>query len=106
MTGSWTGYLTINEAATECRVSSRTIRRWLSDARLPLRHYKLGRRVVIARADLQQWIEAHVATPTMVPTTVEKRALARLSPTARELLDGIVCAPAAPRRRNHVNSNE
>ena len=104
MTGSWSGYLTINEAAGESRLSSRTVRRALRDTRLPLRHYRVGRRVIIARSDLQAWIEAHGSTPATTPT-VEKRVLARLSPAARELLDGILCTPAAPHGRKAVNSH-
>src|SRR5262245_32193464 len=82
VTGAWAGYLTIGEAAAESRVSARTIRRALRDIRLPLRHYRIGRRVVIARADLRTWIEAHVGTPAPAAVT---DLLGRLSPDARQL---------------------
>ena len=98
MIGNWSGYLTIAESATESRLSSRTIRRGLRDPRCPLRHYRIGTRVVIARVDLQAWIEAHVSTPVMAPT-IEKRVLASVSPAARELLDGILNTQAGRPRQ-------
>jgi hypothetical protein len=54
--------------------------------------------VVIARVDLQAWIEAHISTPVIAPT-IEKRVLASVSPAARELLDGILNTQAGRPRQ-------
>ena len=63
-------YLTIDEAAAVCRLSARTVRRGLKSSVRPLRHYRVGRRVVIARSDLASWLEMHRAVPEVgVPAT-------------------------------------
>jgi excisionase family DNA binding protein len=53
------GYLTIAEAAGIARVCTRTIRRALGDRVRPLAHIRIGRRVLIAEADLRRWLDAH-----------------------------------------------
>ena len=84
-------YLTIGEAARAVRLSERTIRRALRDPVRPLRHYRPGRRVIITRADLTRWLEAHVAVLTAQPAVLD-----RISPAARALLDGLIGTPATP----------
>jgi hypothetical protein len=74
------------------RVSQRTIRRGLRDHVRPLGHYKIGRRVVIPARDLMSWLESHRA-PVTIPAPA---ILAKVSPPARELLDGLLGTPAAP----------
>ncbi len=56
-------HLTIDEAATLSRLSARTVRRGLKSADRPLRHYRIGRRVVIPRDDLDAWLEMHRVGP-------------------------------------------
>jgi excisionase family DNA binding protein len=85
-----TGFLTIAEAGSKARVSPRTIRRALRAPRMPLRHYRIGRRVVIDESDLEQWVKAHAAMPVVAPAVLD-----RMSPIARELLAGF-STPAAP----------
>lgn len=94
--------LTISEAAAVARCSAKTIRRAIHDRCKPLRAYRPGRAVVIAATDLDSWIRSRVVTPS--PHTVRDR----LSPTARELLDGLLDADSAPQRhprRNRANKD-
>jgi excisionase family DNA binding protein len=98
-------YLNLSEAATASRLSERTIRRALHDRKSPLRHYRIGRRVVIAETELRAWIEAHVSTTAPSPSKAAERVLTRLSPTARELLAGILCTPAAPQTAKRAISH-
>lgn len=74
------GYITIAEAAMIARVSSRTISRGLRDAVRPLRHFHIGRRVVIDERDLRQWVERGVVTasPASVLHPVSRSILAEL----------------------------
>ena len=60
---SLNSYLRIGEAADVARLSTRTIRRAMAAATHPLRHYRVGRRVVIARSDLVSWLEMHRVAP-------------------------------------------
>lgn len=97
------GFLTIAEAAEIARLSSRSIRRGLRDSKCLLRHYRVGRRVIIDRDDLERWIHSHAVVSAVAPAIVD-----RVSPSARGLLDGLVAAdsaphvhPAQPSARNH-----
>jgi len=56
-------FLTIDEAAAFSRLSTRTVRRGLRSVDRPLRHYRIGRRVVIPQHDLTTWLESHRAKP-------------------------------------------
>jgi excisionase family DNA binding protein len=47
-------FLTPREVATRCRASLRTVRRWIADGRLPV--HRLGRKVVVAEADLAAFL--------------------------------------------------
>lgn len=49
--------LSVPDAARRCSVSPFTLRRWLRLRRLP--HVRLGRRVLLAEADLAEFISAH-----------------------------------------------
>lgn len=62
---SLNSYLRIGEAADVARLSTRTIRRAMASATHPLRHYRVGRRIVIARLDLVSWLEMHRAVPVI-----------------------------------------
>jgi excisionase family DNA binding protein len=42
--------LTVAETAERCRTSIRTVRRWIAVGRIPI--HRLGRRILIAEADL------------------------------------------------------
>jgi excisionase family DNA binding protein len=94
------GFMTIAECAERARVSTRTIRRALHVSIGPLRHFKIGTRVIIAEADFQKWLAAHVAMPAV---TVAPSVLAQVSPVAREFLAGF-CTPAAPGASKAANS--
>jgi excisionase family DNA binding protein len=62
-----TKFLTIAEAAKRARVSERTIRRATAGEVKPLKHLRLGRRLIIAETDLVGWLESHAVTPTISP---------------------------------------
>jgi excisionase family DNA binding protein len=49
--------LTISEAAIFCRHGKRTIQRWLREGKLPYHRIAGGRRVLIARTDLDALIK-------------------------------------------------
>lgn len=51
-----TKYLTTDEVADLCRTSSETVRYWRHIGRGP-RGFKLGRRVLYAVEDVEQWID-------------------------------------------------
>jgi len=59
--------LTLAEAAKLSAVSERTLRRALREPTNPLRHARIGKCVVIAPADLEHWLERHVAPPPPPP---------------------------------------
>jgi excisionase family DNA binding protein len=93
-------FLTIDEAAEHVRVSPKTIQRAMRDRRNPLRHYRPGRRVVIARADLEAWLKLHVAMPAPSPTVLD-----RVSPLARSVLADLAATPAQPRGETHCRTS-
>ena len=66
-----TTFLTIAEASRRARLSPRSIRRALAGEVKPLRHFRIGRRVVISEADLAAWLEAHAVMPTIRPKVLE-----------------------------------
>lgn len=66
-----TVFLTIGESAARVRLSPRTIRKAIAGEAKPLRHFRVGRRVVIAETDLAHWLEDHAVTPTVNPKMVE-----------------------------------
>ena len=52
-------FQTIPEVAALCRVSVRTVRRWIDDGELVA--HRLGRRVLVAEEDLQAFLAARRA---------------------------------------------
>lgn len=56
-------YLTIEEVAAEYRVPLSTLRYWRVRGEGP-KSFKLGRRVVYLRRDLDAWVQAQYATAT------------------------------------------
>jgi hypothetical protein len=92
---------TIAEAAKHARVSERTIRRAFADPARPLGHLQVGRRKIIPERDLVAWLEAQRAPlPTFAPGV-----FAALSPTARELLSGLIGTPTAPGAAKSANGH-
>ncbi len=75
---------TIESAAKAACVSTKTIRRALRDPKRPLRHYRIGSRVVIAEENLHAWLELHAVNG--VPAAV----VDRISPAARAVVEGLV----------------
>lgn len=55
---------TVPQAAAVAQVSTKTIRRALTDYRRPLSHYRIGRRVVISRRALHGWMAANLGGAT------------------------------------------
>jgi excisionase family DNA binding protein len=53
--------LSIPEAASRLRVSKFTLRRWLRQRRLA--HYRLGRRVLLAEADVERFLAMNRVEP-------------------------------------------
>jgi excisionase family DNA binding protein len=53
------GFRTVPEVAALCRVSVRTVRRWIDDGELVV--HRLGRRVLVADEDLQAFLAARRA---------------------------------------------
>lgn len=49
--------ITVEELAEECRTSVETVHYWLKQGRAP-KSFKVGRRRLFARADVDAWIEA------------------------------------------------
>jgi excisionase family DNA binding protein len=49
-------YLTLTEVALICRVSERTVARWIACAGLPA--VRVGRRRMVRRAQLDVWLDA------------------------------------------------
>jgi excisionase family DNA binding protein len=49
-------FRTVREVAALCRVSGRTVRRWIGEGELTV--HRLGRRVLIADEDLQAFLAA------------------------------------------------
>jgi len=84
-------FLRLEEAAALAKLSTRTLRRALAVSTRPLRHYRIGRRVVIARRDLTAWIESHRAAPIVSPA-----AVAAAGPGVREILARLNRTPGAP----------
>jgi excisionase family DNA binding protein len=84
-------FLTLAEAAAVVRLSPRTLRRGMHDSRRPLRVARVGRRVIVERADLLAWLRAHVEVPA-----VSAPVLGRVSPAARELLEGLADVHRSP----------
>lgn len=62
-------YVSMAEAATILGVSYKTIQRAIRGIGRPLPHHRIGRRVVLARADLDRWITAQRDVPEAAPTT-------------------------------------
>lgn len=60
-------FLTIAEAAIRARQSTRTIRRAIAGEVRPLRHFRIGRRVVISETDLDRWVGDHAVMPCLKP---------------------------------------
>jgi excisionase family DNA binding protein len=56
MTTTVDEFLTTQEVAAICRTSSETVRYWRHIGKGP-RAFKLGRRVLYERGDVQAWIE-------------------------------------------------
>jgi excisionase family DNA binding protein len=67
-----TKFLTIKEAAARARQSPRTIRRALAGEVKPLRHCRIGRRVIISETDLNHWLEDHAVMPALQPEVKEE----------------------------------
>lgn len=80
--------LNLDEAAGEARVSVRTLQRHFTDPRHPLRRFRIGRRTLISRADLRDWVQRHAAAPTFAGLTV--------SAPVHELLKRLNGTPSAP----------
>ena len=49
--------LTVEELASELRTSPETVHYWLKQGKAP-KSFKVGRRRLFARADVEAWIEA------------------------------------------------
>jgi len=58
-------YLSVAQAAMVLGVSEKTVRRALHGVGRPLPHHRIGRRVLIARADLDRWVAAQRVLPTV-----------------------------------------
>ena len=84
--------LTLAESAKVARVSERTLRRAFADPVRPLRHARIGRRVVIAPADLDAWLERHTA-----PLPSPPGLFAGFAPDVRALLEDLFCTDSAPK---------
>lgn len=52
-------FMTLQEVATTCRVSPRTVRRWLASGRLPYHQTTPRSRVLIQPADLERYLARH-----------------------------------------------
>lgn len=64
--------LTVREAAALLHLAESTLRGWLCDRRLQF--YKVGRRTMLKRQDLEAYIEAHaVPAESPLPTMLERR---------------------------------
>ncbi len=48
-------FLTVDEVAEVCRVSLRTVRRWIADGDLPV--HRLGRRVLVSEDDFLRFLK-------------------------------------------------
>lgn len=51
-----TGLMSVEEAADYLRISSKTIRNWVSSKKIP--HLKIGSRILFDAADLKEWLES------------------------------------------------
>ena len=49
--------VSVAEGAGEIGVAVVTLRKWLRDGRLP--YFRVGRRVVLSRADIREFLTAH-----------------------------------------------
>lgn len=58
-------YLSVAAAASLLGLSQKTIQRAVKGVARPLPHIRIGRRVLIARADLDRWVAAQRVIPTV-----------------------------------------
>lgn len=67
-------YLNLDRAAAICGLSERTLRRGMRDPRRPLRHIRKGRRILIRRDHLDDWLEADLvaAVPAGMSSAAEE----------------------------------
>jgi excisionase family DNA binding protein len=72
-------YLSVNDAAALLGVSAKTIDRGLKNPIRPLPHYRIGRRIIIDREELDRWVRSQRARP--VPVSVSSH------PDVRDLLE-------------------
>lgn len=83
-------YLSLERSAEVSGLSERTLRRGMHSPTRPLRHIKKGRRLLIRRDHLEEWLNADLVTTATVPEG--------MSPIVAELLAQVLGAPGAPRR--------
>lgn len=84
------GFLTLQEAALRVRLSPRTLRRALSSADRPLRHFRVGRRVIIPEAELLNWLKHPSPKPSAKhPSRDVAAVLSRLNRTPGALRGAI-----------------
>jgi excisionase family DNA binding protein len=67
--------LTLQEAAAVCRVHYLTMRRWAADGKVP--SHRIGRRILVHRADLDQLLGGKTTHPVNAPTATSLDALER-----------------------------
>lgn len=70
--------LTVREAAALLHLAESTLRGWLCDRRL--RFYKVGRRTMLKRQDLEAYIEAQAVPAEAPPPTILQRRRRRPCP--------------------------
>jgi excisionase family DNA binding protein len=78
--GELDGYLPLTRLAHYSGLSVRTLRGYLADRVRPLPHYKVGGKILVSRADFDEWVRQFrvQATPLAVDALVN------------DVLDGLV----------------
>ena len=89
--GDEPSYLSVAEAAMFLGVSQKTLQRAIRGAGRPLPHIRIGRRVLLARADLDRWITAQRIVPSVMSPA--------MSTAAESVLQRLRGTPAEPSKR-------
>jgi len=98
-------YVTIQEAAQRCGVSSKTIQRAIQSGTLPAR-YPTKNRCEIAVSDLERIRPGHLSGHSSEPLAQRVAALEQRVQQLEQLVEEVLHIPAVPKRQRRVKVRE